>query len=74
MAIDLPRVTFKAKGYSVCSVCAHSAAHCYCDSSGLSRADLDGIAVGILFGYDLSRVDQKVVTDMQDVLREVCPR
>jgi hypothetical protein len=58
--------------YTICSECLHSAGHCYCDTSGsgLSRQELNDIAVAIIFGYDLSTVKAEVVADVHETLTE----
>jgi hypothetical protein len=77
MRIDLPKAKVVAKfgsldlAYMECSRCGHTSGACFCAGVGYSRQALNGVAVGLLFGYDLSKVDPKVVEGVREVLNGI---
>jgi len=53
---------------TTCSTCRHTAAYCFCADNGYSRQELNYVALAILFGYDLSGVDENVMEDVRETL------
>lgn len=79
MRINLPTAEVISTGggglATICSECHHTPKYCFCATeTKLSRAELNTVALGLLFGYDLSQVPVEVQLGVRDVLKEVIAR
>lgn len=75
MTIKLPKATTicdrHGRVHTACSACLNTPAACFCADNGVSRMELNAIAVALVFGYDLSGYDEGVIADVRGVLDEL---